>query len=67
VEPGIFDWINSNTPMPISLELDLIPETIKRGSRIFGNIDNGFFIDIGIPEDYYAAGDYFLTNKISRA
>lgn len=36
----------------ISLENELIPRWLESGIRIQGHQANGFFIDIGIPEDY---------------
>jgi D-glycero-alpha-D-manno-heptose 1-phosphate guanylyltransferase len=38
---------------PISLERDVLPKFIGRG--IFGFVADGFFIDIGVPEDYARA------------
>jgi len=34
----------------VSFERDVIPKWINKG--LFGHIDDGFFIDIGIPNDY---------------
>lgn len=37
----------------VSLENDMIPRWLKEGRRIGGFVNDGYFIDIGIPEDYY--------------
>lgn len=37
----------------VSLEHDMIPKWLKEGRRLGGFVNDGYFIDIGIPEDYY--------------
>ena len=37
----------------VSLENEMIPRWMKEGRRLGGFINDGYFIDIGIPEDYY--------------
>lgn len=37
----------------VSLEHDMIPKWLKEGRRLGGIVNDGYFIDIGIPEDYY--------------
>lgn len=37
----------------ISLENDMIPLWLRTGKRLGGMVNDGYFIDIGIPEDYY--------------
>jgi len=38
----------------VSLEHDMIPKWLSGGEKALGGIVNdGYFIDIGIPEDYY--------------
>jgi len=37
----------------VSLENDIIPKLLNEGIMIAGLEENGYFIDIGIPEDYY--------------
>lgn len=37
----------------ISLENELIPQWLEAGRRLGGFINEGYFIDIGVPEDYY--------------
>jgi NDP-sugar pyrophosphorylase family protein len=38
---------------PVSLERDVLPKFLGRG--LFGFVSEGFFIDIGVPEDYARA------------
>jgi D-glycero-alpha-D-manno-heptose 1-phosphate guanylyltransferase len=40
-------------PPAVSFEYDTLPSLIGRG--LFGFVSNGFFIDIGIPDDYQRA------------
>lgn len=37
----------------VSLELEMIPKWMREGRRLGGIVNDGYFIDIGIPEDYY--------------
>ncbi|MCD8223197.1 MAG: nucleotidyltransferase family protein [Clostridiales bacterium] len=37
----------------VSLENIMIPQWIKAGRKIGGCVHDGYFIDIGVPEDYY--------------
>lgn len=37
----------------VSLEHDMIPKWLMEGRRLGGIVNDGYFIDIGIPEDYY--------------
>lgn len=37
----------------VSLEHDMIPKWLSQGRKIGGIVNDGYFIDIGIPEDYY--------------
>ncbi|MCI8515889.1 MAG: NTP transferase domain-containing protein [Hungatella sp.] len=37
----------------VSLEHDMIPQWLLGGKRLGGFVNDGYFIDIGIPEDYY--------------
>lgn len=37
----------------VSLEYDMIPRWMEEGKRLGGFVNDGYFIDIGIPEDYY--------------
>lgn len=37
----------------VSLEQDMIPKWLSQGKRLGGFVSGGYFIDIGIPQDYY--------------
>ena len=37
----------------VSLEQEMIPRWMKEGKRLGGFVNEGYFIDIGIPEDYF--------------
>jgi D-glycero-alpha-D-manno-heptose 1-phosphate guanylyltransferase len=47
-------------PMAFSWERDFLPALVTAG-RVKGVSDNGYFIDIGVPEDYARAQTDFLT------
>lgn len=36
----------------ISLENEMIPRWLKEGRKISGTVSDGYFIDIGVPDDY---------------
>jgi NDP-sugar pyrophosphorylase family protein len=48
----IFDQIAA-APPPVSLERDTLPSLIGRG--LYGYVSSGYFIDIGVPNDYQRA------------
>ena len=37
----------------ISLENEMIPKWMAEGRRLGGFVNDGYFIDIGVPEDYF--------------
>ena len=37
----------------VSLENEMIPRWMARGRRLGGFVNDGYFIDIGVPEDYF--------------
>lgn len=37
----------------VSLENEMIPQWMSSGKRLGGFVNDGYFIDIGVPEDYY--------------
>jgi len=49
---------------PVSLERDVLPKFLGRG--LFGFVSEGFFIDIGVPEDY-ARAQTELPRRFGRA
>ena len=37
----------------VSLENEMIPRWMSEGRRLGGFVNDGYFIDIGVPEDYF--------------
>lgn len=37
----------------VSLENEMIPQWLRQGRRLGGLVNDGYFIDIGVPEDYF--------------
>lgn len=37
----------------VSLEHDMIPRWMREGKRLGGIVNEGYFIDIGVPDDYF--------------
>jgi D-glycero-alpha-D-manno-heptose 1-phosphate guanylyltransferase len=50
--------MNAGLPDKFSIEHDCF-EKLYNSARIYGCITRGYFLDIGIPEDYYRAQDEF--------
>ena len=61
-EPEIFKFIPKNKT--ISLENDVLTELVKK-ERLYGFVYNGYWADIGVPEDYERVAQDFLGKKIS--
>ncbi len=40
-------------PQKVSLENEMIPGWMKEGRRLGGFVNDGYFIDIGVPDDYF--------------
>lgn len=40
-------------PGKVSLENEMIPGWMKEGRRLGGFVNDGYFIDIGVPDDYF--------------
>lgn len=49
-------------PGTISFEKEILPELVHQG--LFGSMQQGFFIDIGVPEDYKKFKDYIWTSNL---
>ena len=47
------ELINEIPEGKVSLEQDMIPKWLSEGRRLGGFVNDGYFIDIGIPPDYY--------------
>lgn len=52
-------------PACFSLENDFFPEILKK-KEIYAVESKGYFIDIGIPEDYYTAQAYFDSCSVEK-
>lgn len=70
--PSTEDFLRSRTPTFLegsSLELDVIPRMLEQGMLARAVVSDGFFCDIGIPNDYdqfrenFAAGRVPLTSS----
>lgn len=48
-------FLENNFPEKFSFEKDYLEQNVHDNSKIFGMIQDGYFIDIGIPEDYERA------------
>lgn len=60
LEPSfVRSWKPSTPTTAVSLEKDMIPSWIERGEKIYGWKTSGRFIDIGTPEDYARAQEFF--------
>ncbi len=64
-EPEIFDYIDFRTDRPMKLSIDVIPILLKHGD-VYGFIHEGYWFDIGTPEDYlranFTALEYLCSN-----
>ena len=37
----------------VSLENEMIPRWMQEGRKLCGIVNDGYFVDIGVPEDYF--------------
>ena len=58
------DSIFEGQPKKFSFETAVMQEKCGETGCLFGVVQNGYFIDIGIPEDYHKA-DYEIVNYIA--
>lgn len=49
-------WVFEDVPAPFSFESEIL-EPLGRSGQVFCLPSNGYFIDIGVPEDYYRFTD----------
>ena len=47
------DLIDTIPEGKVSLEQEMIPKWLSEGRKLGGFVNDGYFIDIGIPQDYY--------------
>lgn len=52
-------------PLPCSLEADIFPR-LARAGRLEGRVLDGYFLDIGVPEDFARAQDDFAAGVPGR-
>lgn len=57
ISPGVLDRVAERYRGEVSLEGAIIPALLEAESAIYGVRHNGYFIDIGFPEDYRRAAD----------
>ncbi len=62
LEPEIFRFIAKNKM--VSLENDIFAELVKK-ENLYGFVYNGYWADIGMPEDYEKVAKDFLSKRIS--
>lgn len=48
----------------VSLEHDMIPKWLLEGKNLGGFVNEGYFIDIGVPEDYYKFDEDVKTGTV---
>jgi len=63
VDPKVFGEFIIPTTKALSLESDIFPELLKSEAGIWGYESNGYFIDIGVPEDYFRAQSMLAFQK----
>lgn len=59
MEKNSIPW--GNFPSKFSIESELFPYLVKQ-NNIYGFVTTGYFIDIGIPDDYEKFENHVLTN-----
>ncbi len=62
MKSSVLDMIPSN--QKCSLENEIIPQMLKQDKSLGAIINDGYFIDIGIPEDYYRFIEDVKENRI---
>lgn len=64
LDPEIFDYIPSGRP--VSIEREVFPKVADEG-KLYGYDFEGFWIDIGKPEDYLKANKLLLDTEIKKS
>jgi D-glycero-alpha-D-manno-heptose 1-phosphate guanylyltransferase len=54
--------LDNMPPGTISFEKEILPQLIQKG--LFGSIQQGFFIDIGVPDDYNKFKEYIWKSNL---
>jgi D-glycero-alpha-D-manno-heptose 1-phosphate guanylyltransferase len=63
---NIAEFIKENLPEKFSFEKDYLEKNIRsknQRSTLFGQVQDEYFIDIGIPEDYKKAQVEFVNGQ----
>jgi D-glycero-alpha-D-manno-heptose 1-phosphate guanylyltransferase len=60
---NVAEFLKEELPQKFSFEKDYLEKKVnsKEGQQIYGMIQDGYFIDIGIPEDYKKAQEELLN------
>ena len=64
VDPSLIEKTSFAIGLRLSLEDDLIPDLLARGGRFHGLEFFGAFIDIGTPDDYFRAENFFHSVEL---
>lgn len=63
VNRKVFDVFSIEQEKVISLENEILPKIIS-SNKVYGVVDDGAFIDIGIPDDYFRAESFLNENLL---
>lgn len=63
---NVTEFLNESLPEKFSFEKDYLEKSVKenKDQKIFGMIQDAYFIDIGIPGDYQKAAEELNSNDI---
>lgn len=63
VNRKVFDGFSIEQGKTVSLENEILPELVP-SNKVYGVVDHGAFIDIGIPDDYFRAESFLNENLL---
>lgn len=64
IGPNVLKTVRDRAGVRSSWESDLLPSLLAAQARVYGYVSTGRFIDIGIPEDYAAAGAVLRGSQV---
>lgn len=64
VNRKVFDAFSIEQGKVVSLENEILPKIIST-NKVYGVVDGGAFIDIGIPDDYFRAESFLKENLLT--
>ena len=67
MDPEIISVNSHNFNQKCSLEKDILPYLIEKKNIVTGLKQNGKFLDIGIPEDYLRANNFFKIDIVKKS